>query len=168
MLSKCHECKFFHPDLCAVNPSYWTMEEKLRSRFSEVELEGFDVGTLPCSDWEQSEELQPMMVEVTLTRQNWKQLLNNSPNLPLELGTQIRSALGEPDEIQMLPVESSNIAAIGYDPHDLVLQVDFLNGGHYQYFDVPPQIFEGFQAASSKGGYFNYEIKGEFDYERLE
>lgn len=168
MLSTCHKCKFFHPDLCAVNPSYRLMEGKLRSRFSETEIESFDAGILPCNDWEALPELEPIPLEVNLTRQEWKQVLNNASNLPPGLATQIQSALGEPEEGRMIPVESSNIAAIGYAPRDRILLVDFLSGSRYQYYDVPIQIFEDFQAAYSKGCFLNETIKGEFSYERLE
>lgn len=59
-------------------------------------------------------------------------------------------------------VESSNIAAIGYDPESRTLQVDFKTGKRYQYQNVPPEIFAEFQAADSVGKYFAASIKNEF------
>ncbi len=38
------------------------------------------------------------------------------------------------DRIQ---VRSSNIRSIGYDQNRQILEVEFLKGGVYQYFDVP-------------------------------
>ena len=37
-------------------------------------------------------------------------------------------------------VSSSNIASIGYDPDNQVLEIEFLSGAVYQYYDVP-QVF---------------------------
>ena len=66
------------------------------------------------------------------------------------------------DEIRMIPVDSSNIAAIGYSAVCRVLQVDFLTGRRYRYHDVPSQVFDGFLAASSKGRFLNNFIKPEY------
>jgi hypothetical protein len=66
------------------------------------------------------------------------------------------------DEIRMIGVNSSNIAAIGYSAVCRVLQVDFLTGRRYRYHDVPSQVFDGFLAASSKGRFLNNFIKPEY------
>jgi len=167
MLSKCLDCKYFHPELCAVNPSYRLMETKLRSRLSESEIQACDAGILPCQDWEPSPELEPLTLEVTLTCCEWRQILRSAVSMPPSLALQIQAAVGETGEIIMLPVESSNIAAIGYSSLEQVLQVDFLNGFRYRYLDVPQEVFAEFQAAPSKGRYLNREIKGQYDYERV-
>lgn len=167
MLSKCADCKYHHPELCAVNPSYRVMQGKLRSRLSDIELDACEVGILPCNDWEPSVDLQPLALELTLSRQEWKQLLAAGHGLPRELFDQLRTAIAQPGEIVMHPVESSNIAAIGYDSLTWILRVEFLNGTLYDYLGVPLLIFENFQEAPSKGRFLNSEIKGEFDYERI-
>ena len=69
------------------------------------------------------------------------------------------------DEIRMIPVDSSNIAAIGYSAVCRVLQVDFLTGRRYRYNNVPSQVFDSFLAASSKGRYLNSVIKSEFGFD---
>lgn len=66
------------------------------------------------------------------------------------------------NQIEMIPVVSSNIAAIGYSDTCSVLQVNFLNGTRYRYFDIPAQVFSNFLAAPSKGRYLNNVIKSEF------
>lgn len=167
MLSKCLDCKYFHPEMCAVNPSYRAMEGKLRSRISEAEIQACDIGILPCQDWEPSPELEPITLEVSLTRCEWKQILRGGASIPPSLALQIQSAVGETGEIVMIPVDSSNIAAIGYSSFEQVLQVHFLNGFRYRYLDVPQSVFNEFQGAPSKGRYLNREIKGQFDYERV-
>lgn len=165
MLSNCPQCKYHNPDLCAVNPSYKVMHDKLCSRLSEDELEACEVGILPCTDWEPSEELQPLTLELTLSRQQWKQVLNSA--LPRELFAQIQTTIAQPGEILMIPVDSSNIAAIGYDPLEHILRVDFLSDTTYHYHDVPSQVFNEFQLAYSKGRFLNSDIKGLFDYQRV-
>ncbi len=64
--------------------------------------------------------------------------------------------------IPTTPVESSNIAAIGYDADSKTLQVDFKTGKRYQYQNVPPETFAEFKAADSVGKYFAAQIKNEF------
>lgn len=167
MLSKCLDCKYFHPELCAVNPSYRVMEAKLRSRLSEAEIQACDIGILPCQDWEPSPELEPITLEVTLTRCQWKQILRGGASIPLSLMMQIQAVVWESEEIVMISVDSSNIAAIGYSALEQVLQVDFLNGSQYRYLNVPRSVFDEFQEAESKGRFLNSEIKGQFDCERV-
>ena len=69
--------------------------------------------------------------------------------------------------MEQIPVDSFNIASIGYDPESQTLQVEFQGGRIYQYFDVPESIFREFLAASSKGGFFHESIKGFFRYARV-
>jgi len=56
-------------------------------------------------------------------------------------------------------VLSSNIASIGFDPDNMILEVEFLNGAVYQYYDVPQSIYEGLMAADSHGKYLAAYIK---------
>lgn len=69
--------------------------------------------------------------------------------------------------MEMKHVDSSNIQAIGYDAESSTLQVEFKNGGTYQYFDVPEKIFEGLRDADSVGGYLAANIKGVFRYSKV-
>lgn len=65
-------------------------------------------------------------------------------------------------------VSSSNIASIGYDSIAQVLEVEFLNGAVYQYYDVPEELYEGLMAANSHGKNLNEFIKkAGFSYERI-
>lgn len=58
--------------------------------------------------------------------------------------------------------------AIGYDPRPRVLEVVFLSGRIYRYFRVPPERYDALRHAASIGAYLNREIKGRYDYERVE
>ena len=70
--------------------------------------------------------------------------------------------------MQRVPVSSSAIKAIGYDPKPKVLEVMFLSGRIYRYFHVPPERYDALRKAESVGAYLNREIKGRYDYERVE
>lgn len=51
------------------------------------------------------------------------------------------------------PVESSMLAAFGYDANIKALVVLFNSGKAYQYLEVPQEVYEGLTAARSKGRY---------------
>jgi len=63
--------------------------------------------------------------------------------------------------------ESSSIARFAYDEASYVLKVEFKNGGLYDYFDVPPHVFEGMRNAPSRGQYLAQNIKGTYRYARV-
>ncbi|WP_339812118.1 KTSC domain-containing protein [Zunongwangia profunda] len=65
------------------------------------------------------------------------------------------------------PVTSSNIASIGYDEASATLEIEFLNGSIYQYFDVPQREYEGLMSASSHGSYLAHNIKGRYRYSKV-
>lgn len=65
------------------------------------------------------------------------------------------------------PVTSSNIASIGYDADSQTLEIEFLNGGVYQYFDVPQYVHEELMNASSHGQYLAQNIKGVYRYSKV-
>jgi KTSC domain len=66
-----------------------------------------------------------------------------------------------------IPVSSSNIAQIGYEPDSQILEIQFLSGGVYQYSSVPPSVFDEFMAASSKGRYFSAYVKDRYPTTRV-
>ena len=68
--------------------------------------------------------------------------------------------------MQMIPVSSSNLVAVGYDPQTMTLRVQF-NSGTYDYYNVPKNIFDGLLSAPSKGSYHHSFIKNSFSYKRI-
>ncbi len=173
MLSDCSSCKFFNPELCAVNPLYRQRADKWRGRLSEQDLADLTflgAELQACPDWERSEELESVMVELTLTRRQWQQVTQALARSGLAdlLTEQLQAVLPTSEEIVMIGVDSSNIAAIGYGSINQVLQVDFHTGSRYRYFEVPLGVFEAFLAAPSKGRYLNYQIKGVYSHERAD
>lgn len=69
--------------------------------------------------------------------------------------------------MEMTIVDSSNVAAIGFDKDSQTLQVEFNSGAAYQYFDVPEAVYEGLLAAASVGQYLNQQVKGTYRYSRV-
>ncbi|GAA0103276.1 KTSC domain-containing protein [Paraclostridium bifermentans] len=68
--------------------------------------------------------------------------------------------------MQMIPVSSSNLVSVGYDPQNMTLRVQF-NSGTYDYYNVPKNIFDGLLAATSKGSYHHSFIKNSFRFKRI-
>jgi KTSC domain len=58
-----------------------------------------------------------------------------------------------------IPVSSSNLASVGYDPNTQTLEIEFLHGGIYQYSGVPSSVHSGLMAASSHGSYLDQHVK---------
>ena len=77
--------------------------------------------------------------------------------------------------MERIPVESSNIQAIGYDPLTCVMEVEFgrdVYPGYpynrvYQYFDVPVEIHQALMDAPSHGEYLYENVAYEFTYKYL-
>jgi hypothetical protein len=65
------------------------------------------------------------------------------------------------------PVGSSNVASIGYDREAETLEVEFLNGSIYQYYNVGADLYEQLMAAPSKGQFLNTYIRNAFAYSRV-
>lgn len=66
------------------------------------------------------------------------------------------------------PLESSSLAAAGYDPATSTLEIEFRHGSIYRYFMVPRSIYQAFSTASSKGRFFVAEIRDHYPFERVE
>lgn len=65
-------------------------------------------------------------------------------------------------------VESSNLASVGYDAENEILEIEFNHGGVYQYFDVPKNVYEELMSASSHGQYFDRNIKKEgYEFQKI-
>jgi hypothetical protein len=67
--------------------------------------------------------------------------------------------------MQREPVSSSAIQSVGY--RDGTLEIEFVSGNVYQYFDVPKRVYEELMDAPSIGSFFNERIRGHFRYARV-
>lgn len=68
--------------------------------------------------------------------------------------------------MQRTQVESSTMVSVGYDAESETLEIEFVNGQVYQYFDVPPTVHQELLASASAGQYFNAAIRGHYRYAR--
>jgi hypothetical protein len=64
--------------------------------------------------------------------------------------------------VERTKVKSSNIAEVGYDPASQALEVQFKNGGVFQYEGVPPQEVVNLHGAESIGKYLHSNIRPNF------
>lgn len=65
------------------------------------------------------------------------------------------------------PVSSTIVASIGYDKASAVLEVEFVSGAVYQYFDVPGEVYFEVMAAKSIGKVMTSGVIGRFRFARL-
>lgn len=64
---------------------------------------------------------------------------------------------------------STSIRKLKYDDDSRVLSVWFLTSGkRYDYEGVPPELYEDFRSAFSKGRFFNAYIRDSFPYRLVE
>jgi len=68
--------------------------------------------------------------------------------------------------MEMIPVSSSNLVAVGYDSVTETLRIQF-RSSTYDYFNVPAHIHQGLMNASSKGQYHATYIKNVYQYTRI-
>lgn len=69
--------------------------------------------------------------------------------------------------IDLNGVESSMIAAAGYEPGTKTLVVLFNSGVAYEYHDVPQKLYNQLMAAESKGHFMKDNVIGRFPYARF-
>ena len=69
--------------------------------------------------------------------------------------------------MQRTPVVSSNIASVGYDAAQLLLEVEFKGSGVYQYPGVSPEVFRQLVEAESVGSFFAKNIRGRYQGKKL-
>ena len=70
--------------------------------------------------------------------------------------------------VHMVPVLSSNVAAIGYDAGSSTLLVRFHDGARvYSYRGVPTAVYRAFLDSPSKGRFLAQFIKGHYSYARV-
>lgn len=64
-------------------------------------------------------------------------------------------------------VNSSNLASVGYDEENEILEIEFNHGGVYQYFDVPKDEYEALMNVDSLGSYLYHNIRDVYDYSKV-
>ncbi len=64
-------------------------------------------------------------------------------------------------------VKSSMMTHVDYDDERNELEITFVGGKTYRYFDVPPDVHTGLWDAVSKGEFFNERIKDRYAYQEV-
>ena len=59
-------------------------------------------------------------------------------------------------------VNSSVIQTLGYDGRNSLLEIEFRTGRVYQYFGVPPAVYNDLLNAPSLGEFYNRQIRNEY------
>ena len=59
-------------------------------------------------------------------------------------------------------ISANNIRSVGYDARSRMLEVEFSNGGIYQYSGVSEEVHRRFINAPSPGSYFRDNIEENF------
>jgi hypothetical protein len=62
------------------------------------------------------------------------------------------------------PVQSSVLRSVGYSGASTTLEIEFMTGLIYRYLRVPRARFDALMKASSKGRYFNANIRDHYSY----
>jgi hypothetical protein len=72
------------------------------------------------------------------------------------------------DSTAILPLSSSMAYAMEYDIEEKILKVEFPTGAIYQYLEVAEETWEELNTADSIGSFFNREIQGRYECERID
>jgi hypothetical protein len=70
--------------------------------------------------------------------------------------------------MKRISIISKVLKSVGYDEASGTLEVEFKNGGLYQYADVPADEYAALMLAPSKGTYFGDHIRDAYRFKRLE
>ena len=57
------------------------------------------------------------------------------------------------------PVQSTAIAKVGYSKRRRILEIEFVNGAVYRYFDIPLSVHRDLMSAESKARFYDSSIK---------
>jgi hypothetical protein len=69
--------------------------------------------------------------------------------------------------VDIKPVNSSNIAGVGYDAATQEMHVQFSSGATYSYIGVPPEHHEALANADSIGAHFAKHIRPNYTGKRV-
>ena len=66
------------------------------------------------------------------------------------------------DNMQRQAVQSSVLQSVGYDPRAKILELEFREGGTWDYFNLSPGVYKRFIGSESLGHFFVKKIKGRY------
>jgi len=68
--------------------------------------------------------------------------------------------------MEMRPVSSRNVAAVGYDPATQELRVRFNSGATYSYRGVPESTYRAMMRSGSIGSFIAAHVKAQFPFSK--
>lgn len=69
--------------------------------------------------------------------------------------------------VKLHHLNSSSLAAAGYDPYQHELDIAFRHGGVYRYFNVSSRTYRALLQAESKGQFVSGYIQGHYRFEKV-
>jgi hypothetical protein len=64
--------------------------------------------------------------------------------------------------MEMIPVHSSAMRRVGYDPDTRRMKIEFEQGHTYDFCGVPSSVYQELMNAASKGAYYNEQIRDRY------
>ena len=61
--------------------------------------------------------------------------------------------------MELVPIQSSHLAYIGYDPDSMTMQIQFKNGSLYTYQNIEPETYNAMMGSGDPGKYFTDIIR---------
>ena len=59
-------------------------------------------------------------------------------------------------------VDSSALRTVGYSKRRHILEIEFINGAIYRYYDIAPSVYRELLAADSKARYYDFNIRRKY------
>ena len=59
-------------------------------------------------------------------------------------------------------VESTALRSVGYSKRRHILEIEFVNGAIYRYYDIAPSVYRELLAADSKARYYDFNIRRKY------
>ena len=69
--------------------------------------------------------------------------------------------------IKRTPVESSNVASVGYSRHLHALEIQFVRGAVYRFLNVPAGVYRELLASASTGHFIAENLRGKYEFLRI-
>ena len=70
--------------------------------------------------------------------------------------------------MERIRIKSSDLRSVGYDEPTQILEIEFRQGGIYQYFGVPKKIYDGLiKSVPSYGQFHTRYIKNRYRREKI-
>ena len=66
-----------------------------------------------------------------------------------------------------VPIESSAVSSVGYDPRAKALDIEYAGGAVYRYAPVPDRVVRQLLRAPSKGRFVNARIRDAYPFRRI-